>query len=226
VFLVAKGNVEGKPEQAIAIERNFYGTVTVTRMGSDEDEGRALYNGRIWHGFQFLDESRQLEPTTYYVDGTGAAIAVKHNPRAGQGLRVAVIGLGTGSMAAHAKEGDSFRFYDIDPKVVAVARKYFTYLDKSPGKPDVVLGDARISLERELAEHGSRDYDAIVLDAFSGDAIPAHLLTDESFALYEKHLRKDAAGNPVGVIVVHISNRYIDLEPVVAALAKKWLPDD
>jgi hypothetical protein len=224
VFFISWGNVEHIPEKVVAVERNFYGTVAVTRMGSDEDEGRALYNGRIWHGFQFLDEARQLEPTTYYVDGTGAAIAVKHNPRAGQGLRVAVIGLGTGSMAAHAREGDFYRFYDIDPKVVAVARKYFTYLDKSPGKPEVVLGDARISMERELSPDGESglDYDVIALDAFSGDAIPAHLLTDESFALYEKHLRKDVSGNPTGVIVVHISNRYIDLEPVVAALAKKY----
>jgi hypothetical protein len=222
VFLIAKGNVEGVPEKAVAVERNFYGTVTVTRMGEDEEEGRALYNGRIWHGFQYLDPARQLEPTTYYVEGTGAALAVKQHPRARRGLRVAVIGLGTGSMAAHAQAGDFYRFYDIDPKVVMVARKHFTYLEKSPGRPEVVLGDARISMERELAAEGSQKYDAIVLDAFSGDAIPAHLLTDESFALYEQHLRHDDSGNPTGVLAIHISNRYIDLEPVVAALAKKY----
>jgi hypothetical protein len=227
VFLVAKGNVEGPNKEIVAMERNFYGTVRITKMGSGEDEGRALYNGRIWHGFQFLDEARQLEPTTYYVDGTGAAIAVKQHPRAGSGLRVAVIGLGTGSMAAHGREGDFFRFYDIDPKVVKVARTYFTYLEKSPAKPEVVLGDARISMERELKsdDNGNAtgmDYDVIVLDAFSSDAIPAHLLTDESFALYEKHLRKDERGEPAGVLAIHISNRYLDLEPVVAALAKKY----
>jgi hypothetical protein len=184
----------------IAIERNFYGTVTVTKMGDDEDPynaGLALYNGRIWHGFQYTTPERQLEPSTYYVSGTGAALAVEENPRAGEGLRVAVIGLGSGSMAAHAKAGDVFRFYDIDPKVEMVARKYFTYLAKSPAKPEVVMGDARLSLERELKEHGSMNYDVIHLDAFSGDAIPAHLLTVESFALYEKHFYRGPHQQPL-----------------------------
>ena len=139
----------------IAIERNFYGTVTVTRMGDDEDPynaGKAIYNGRIWHGFQFTDPERELEPSTYYVRGTGAALAVQENPRMGQGLRVAVIGLGSGSMAAHAQKGDVFRFYDIDPKVLKVANEHFTYLRKIPAardcKVEVVMGDARLSLER------------------------------------------------------------------------------
>src|SRR5262249_42560872 len=160
---------------------------------------------RIWHGFQYLDKSRWLEPTTYYVAGTGAALAVTENPRRGQGLRVAVIGLGTGSIAAHGRKGDIFRFHGTDPKIVYISRQYFHYLDEEkPAKTEVVLGDARISMEREL-KAGSQNYDAIVLDAFSGDAIPAHLLTAESFGLYEKHLRKDDAGNPAGVIAVHIS---------------------
>jgi hypothetical protein len=224
LLLVAMGNRDDPGEDVIAIQRNFYGTVKVTKMG-DEDSGtggRGLYNGRIWHGFQYTDPARQLEPTTYYVPGTGAALSVMEHPRKDQGLRVAVIGLGTGSMAAHGREGDKYRFYDIDPKVVDVARKYFTYLDKSPAKPDVVLGDARISMERELADGGPQNYDVIVLDAFSGDAIPAHLLTDESFALYEKHLRKDESGRPEGIMAIHISNRYIELRPVVAALCRKY----
>lgn len=214
----------------IAIERNFYGTVTVSRMGSDDDpynDGRALYNGRIWHGFQFVDPSRELEPSTYYVTGTGAALAVQENPRAGQGLRVAVIGLGSGSMCAHAKKGDFWRFYDIDPKVEMVARKHFTYLEKIPKarecEVEVSMGDARLSLERELKPDGTgSEYDVIHLDAFSGDAIPAHLCTDEAFELYTKHLRHDpVTKEPTGIIVVHISNRYLDLEPVVAAIARK-----
>lgn len=216
--------VVGKPDpDLIAIERNFYGTIRIERMFSedDPDAGIALYNGRIWHGFQFLAPDRQLEPSTYYVAGTGAALAVMHHPRAAQGLKVAVIGLGSGSMAAHGKAGDEYVFYEIDPKVVDAARKYFTYLAKSPAKPRVVLGDARVSLERELKEYGPQNYDVIHLDAFSGDAIPAHLLTDEAFALYTQHLRKNEAGEPDGIIVVHISNRYLNLEPVVAAIAKK-----
>jgi SAM-dependent methyltransferase len=221
-FLVSRGNMEGIDPDVIDIERNFYGTVRVEERGDDEERGRYLYNGRIWHGFQYLDPARQLEPTTYYVPGSGAAIAVMEHPRASEGLRVAVIGLGTGSMAAHGKEGDKYIFYDIDPKVVRVAKERFTYLDKSPAKPEVILGDARIQMERELAD-GPENYDVIVLDAFSGDAIPAHLLTDEAFALYDQHLHKGADGKtPDGVIVIHISNRYLDLEPVVAALAKKY----
>jgi hypothetical protein len=225
VLIVARGNYPKLDSDLVTIERNFYGTVYVTKMGEGEDEGRALYNGRIWHGFQYLNPARQLEATTYYVDGTGAALAVKQNPRAGQGLRVAVIGLGTGSMAAHASKGDDFTFYDIDPKVVKVARTYFTYLEKNRAGAEnthVVLGDARISMERELKEKGSQNYDVIVLDAFSSDAIPAHLLTDESFALYEQHLRKDESGKPSGVVAIHISNRYLDLEPVCAAIANKY----
>jgi hypothetical protein len=226
-----------KDADLIAMERNFYGTVTVKYMGSQDDPenlGKALYNGRIWHGFQFVDPTKELEPSTYYVDGTGAALAVKENPRAGQGLRVAVIGLGSGSMAAHARKGDHFKFYDIDPKVLKVAHENFTYLDKIPKardcKVDVVMGDARVSLERELKEEGPMNYDVIHLDAFSGDAIPAHLLTDESFSLYEKHLRHEPRTDPktgeqvqvpMGIVVVHISNRYLDLEPVVAAIAEK-----
>jgi len=233
-----KWGILGRPDRdLIAIDRNFYGTVTVKRMGSDDDpynDGKALYNGRIWHGFQFTDPSRELEPSTYYVDGTGAALAVKENPRKGQGLRVAVIGLGSGSMAAHASKGDLFKFYDIDPKVLKVAKEQFTYLRKIPAARDcdvdVVMGDARVSLERELKEKGSMNYDVIHLDAFSGDAIPAHLLTDESFSLYEQHLRHEertdektgkTSSVPTGIVVVHISNRYLDLEPVVAAIAKK-----
>jgi hypothetical protein len=185
------------------------------------DNGIALYNGRIWHGFQYADPSRRMEPTTYYINSTGAGLAVNHHPRAKDGLRVAVIGLGTGTMAVHGKPGDVYRFYDIDPKIVEIARNHFTYLDDSDAETEVVLGDARIQMEREKAIGGSQEYDVIVLDAFSGDAIPAHLLTDEAFALYDYHLRRDERGVPTGIVVVHISNRYLDLEPVVAAIAKK-----
>ena len=133
------------------------------------------------------------------------------------------------------QKGDVYRFYDIDPKVLKVATEHFTYLEKIPAardaKVEVVMGDGRLSMERELKELGPLNYDVIHLDAFSGDAIPAHLLTDESFGLYEKHLRHEertdeATGKkvsvPTGIIVVHISNRYLDLEPVVAAIARKY----
>lgn len=248
-LLVAKGNIDGvEPSRWLSIlpkwfsdkivawkivpepndkvigrDRNFYGTVFVEKLGDWDDpsnSGLALYNGRIWHGFQYQDPARQLEPTTYYVEGTGAALAVTEHPKRlkGESLKVGVIGLGTGSMAAHGKAGDKFYFYDIDPKIEDFAKKYFTYLKDSPAKPEVILGDARIMMERQE----DQNYDVIVLDAFSGDAIPAHLLTKEAFALYERHLHKDADGKPDGVIVIHISNRYIALEPVVAAIAEEY----
>lgn len=225
VLLVSKGNVDGIAEGTLAIERNFYGTIYVTALNDEEEpenNGKALYNGRIWHGFQYLDPQRRLEPTTYYINSTGAALAVNYHPRAGQGLRVAVIGLGTGSMAAHGKPGDVYRFYDIDPKVVKIAKEQFSYLaDSLATVEEPILGDARIQMEREL-KAGPQNYDVIVLDAFSGDAIPAHLLTSEAFAIYDQHLRRDENGEPTGIVAVHISNRYLDLEPVVAAIAKQY----
>lgn len=223
IALVAKAHLLTVGPDVIAIDRNFYGTVYVETMEDEEDPsgtGRALYNGRIWHGFQYTDPGRRMEPTTYYISSTGAALAVHHHPRHDQPLRVAVIGLGTGSMAAHGKTGDLYRFYDIDPKIERIARQYFTYLDESDADTEVILGDARISLEREV-KHGPGNYDVIVLDAFSGDAIPAHLLTDESFAVYDQLLRREPDGTPMGIVAIHISNRYLDLKPVVAAIAKK-----
>ena len=214
ILLVAKAQIEGVDSDAIMV-RNFYGTL---KVNTDED-GKSLYHGRILHGFQHSDPAREMEPTTYYVNSSGAGLATEHFPRVpGRGMRVAVIGLGTGTMASHGKPGDVYRFYDIDPKVVAISDKYFTYRKNSDAKTEVVLGDARIQMEREP----DQNYDVIVLDAFSGDAIPAHLLTAEAIQVYERHLRKDENGQPAGIIAVHISNRYLDLEPVVAALARKF----
>jgi spermidine synthase len=153
------------------------------------------------------------------VPSSGGGLAVEQYPRLErQGLRVAVIGLGTGTMAAYGKQGDVYRFYDIDPKVVAISERYFTFRAHSEAQIEIVLGDARVRMEREP----DQKYDVIVLDAFSGDAIPAHLLTEEAIRVYERHLRKNSLGQSSGIIAVHISNRYLDLKPVVAALARKF----
>jgi hypothetical protein len=133
-------------------------------------------------------------------------------------MKVAVIGLGTGTMLTHGKAGDFYRFYDIDPKVLDISDQYFTYRRKAPATKEVLLGDARIQMERQEPQN----YDLIVLDAFTGDAIPSHLLTDEAFAQYVRHIRKSEDGKLQGIIAVHISNRYLDLQPVVAALARKY----
>jgi len=162
---------------------------------------------------------REIEPNTYYLPSCGVGIAADNYPRTpGQGMKVAVIGLGSGTMVTHGKAGDFYRFYDIDPKVLVISEKYFTYRAKAPATKDVVLGDARIRMEREEPQ----SYDLIVLDAFSGDAIPSHLLTDEAFAQYVRHIRKTEDGKLQGIIAVHISNRYLNLQPVVAALSRKY----
>jgi len=127
-----------------------------------------------------------------------------------------IVGLGTGTMAAYGQEGDTVRFYDINTAVERLATSRFTYVTGSPAKVDVVIGDARLSLESELAEGDRQNFDLLVLDAFSSDAIPVHLLTREAFDTYFAHMKPD------GVIAVHISNRYLQLQPVVEAIADEF----
>ncbi len=191
----------------------------VTLRGEDGEE----YHKRLgdWSLSLATEETheRELVPNTYYLPNCGVGIAAESYPRTpSEGMKVAVIGLGTGTMVTHGKTGDFYRFYDIDPKVLDISEKYFTYRAKAPATKDVVLGDARIRMEREEPQN----YDLIVLDAFSGDAIPSHLLTDEAFAQYVRHVRKSADGKVQGIIAVHISNRYLNLQPVVAALSRKY----
>lgn len=192
--------------------RNFYGTLGVLERDRDfpEVHHRILQHGRITHGLQLVDPARAQQPTTYYGPRSGLGLALAHFT--GEARHVGVIGLGTGTIAAYGRPGDRFRMYEINPTVKAVASTIFTYLKKSPAQIDVVLGDARLSLEREPAQA----FDVLALDAFSSDAIPVHLLTKEAMALYARHMKSD------GVIAVHISNRYLDLEPVVLNLAQEF----
>ncbi|MEZ5319282.1 MAG: fused MFS/spermidine synthase [Vicinamibacterales bacterium] len=203
----------------IARHRNFYGVLRVRQepLGVPMPM-RLLYHGRVLHGGQYLAPEKHLEPTTYYVRPTGAGEALAGHPkrRAGEPLTVGSIGLGTGALAAWARAGDTFRFYEIDPDVIQVARTLFTFLSESPATIDVVPGDGRLALERELRDPSARHrYDVFVLDAFSGDAIPVHLMTREAFALYREALA------PGGILAVHVSNRYLDLRPVVYGLAEE-----
>ena len=197
-------------EDAIVQVRSFYGTLRVTDEET-EDAGRyrTLIHGTIQHGTQFMasDELRRL-PTTYYSRDSGVGLALD-NCCKGRPRRVADIGLGTGTLAAYGEPGDVFRFYEIDPRVEVIAKNVFTYLRDSHAKIEIAHGDARLSLEAEPPEN----YDVIAVDAFSGDAIPVHLLTAEAIKLYERHLA------PGGIIAVHISNTYLSLAPVVQAEA-------
>ena len=185
------------------VARNFYGTLRV----SDSGGVRKLLHGAITHGSQFLSPDRARQVTTYYGPASGAALSIEHStpgPR-----RVGLVGLGAGTLAAYGRPGDYYRFYEINPLVIRVAKSEFTYLSDSAAKVDVVEGDARVSLQAEPDQR----FDVLALDAFSGDSIPVHLLTREAFQIYFRHLKPD------GVLAVHVSNRYLDLAPVVAKLA-------
>jgi hypothetical protein len=213
-FLLKSAATEDASE--IARTRNFYGVLTVLEDPPGATALRTLKNGRILHGAQFVDPTRRSEPTSYYGEGSGVELAIDLHPRrvANEPLRIGVIGLGAGTIAALGDPGDTVRFYEINPAAVDFSRRYFTFLSDSHAKVEIVQGDARLSLERELrSPEGQRQYDVLAIDAFSGDAIPVHLLTREAFAMYRSVLRDD------GVLAVHVSNRYLDLTPVVRGLA-------
>jgi hypothetical protein len=206
--------------------RNFFGVVQVREVNVDTEEHLyALRHGAIIHGIQFLRPERRKLPTSYYTASTGLGLAITEQRRlkqeAGQpaGLRIGVLGLGVGTSAALAQAGDSLRFYEINPVVIALARGeggYFSYLKDTPAAVEVVEGDARIALEQELARGQPQGFDVLVLDVFSSDSIPMHLLTEEAMALYRKHLA------PSGVLALHVSNLHLDLAPIVLAHAQRF----
>jgi hypothetical protein len=193
--------------------RNFYGALRVRDSGppSEFDSTRTLTHGTINHGEEFLNPIRRNLPTTYYGPGTGVALAIKEKGKE-HTVRVGVIGLGTGTLASYGREGDYFRFYEINPLVLQLARTQFYFLNDCKAKVEVAMGDARLSLERELA--APQQFDVLAVDAFSSDSIPVHLLTKEAMDLYFRHLKQD------GILAVHISNRYLDLQPVLAGETK------
>ena len=198
--------------------RNFYGMLRVWEINTDVP-GRVAYqltHGKTVHGFQFEANSLRGLPTTFYAESSGVGLSIASHPARSGGLRIGALGLGIGVIAAYGQSGDSFRFYEINPDVIRIAEGdggYFSFLKDSPADIDLVPGDARVSLERELASTGSQGFDLLVLDAFSGDAMPLHLLTKEAFEIYLKHLRRD------GVIAINVSNRYFNLDWEVYRLA-------
>jgi hypothetical protein len=216
-------------DQVVQLQvRNFFGTL---RIEEDKAEGyRLLYHGRITHGLQFTDPDHRFMATTYYAPESGVARAIGFYRQSDKvkNTQVGAVGLGTGTLAAFIGTSpddprDSICFYEINPNVVAISEPgdWFTYLRDCKargGKYRIAMGDARLSLEREEPQH----YHALVLDAFSGDAIPIHLLTKESAEIYLKHLANAKDDGEDGALIVHITNRYLDLEPVVEGLAREF----
>jgi hypothetical protein len=171
-------------------------------------------NGTITHGLQFLTPARRGQPTSYYGPNSGVGLALAAlAPR--RPLRAGVIGLGAGTIAVYGCADNEFTFYEINPLVAQIAQQDFSFLRDSKARISLELGDARLTLERQPPQ----EFDLLAVDAFSSDSIPVHLLTVEAFQLYFRHLQRD------GILAVHISNRYLHLEPVVAAAAQKLNKD-
>jgi spermidine synthase len=193
--------------------RNFYGVLRVRDVAEDEEDTavRRLIHGTINHGEQLLDAKRRDEPTSYYGPYSGMGRAMGYLQKRGP-VRVAVIGLGAGVTASFCRAGDFFRFYEINPLALSIASTWFTFLRDCKADHQVLLGDARLTLEAQP----SQQFDLMAIDAFSSDAIPVHLLTREAFALYFRHLK------PTGILAVHVSNRYLDLDPVVSRNARDF----
>jgi hypothetical protein len=200
--------------EAILEVRNFYGSLRVKQSASEQgDTMRMLLNGTIQHGTQLFSPSLPTAslsrtPTTYYAADSGVGLALRLCCE-GRSKNIGVIGLGTGTVAAYGRVGDTMRFYEINPLVRPIAQNLFTYLRDSGARISYADGDARTS----LTEEAPQGFDVLVVDAFSGDAIPLHLLTTEALALYKKHLA------PGGILAFHVSNKYLNLAPEIGLLA-------
>ena len=206
--LVIKNITEYSTDVRVMV-RNFYGVVRTKDFPSPAPF-RVMYHGAINHGGQLLGADVRRKPSTYFGPGSGYGRTFASLPQTAR--RVGVIGLGAGAIAAYARKGDLFRFYEIDPQVAAVAMLEFSFLKDSPAQIEVALGDGRLSLEREAPQR----FDLLAIDAFTGDSIPMHLLTREAMATYVKHLAPD------GVMVFQATNRYVNIAPVVARLASEF----
>lgn len=217
------GTAFARARNAVLASRSFYGVLSVRPQNMD-DPARAAYglaHGRVLHGFQLRAEKDRRMPTAYFGPTSGVGIAMRHATsqasRTQGNLRIGIVGLGIGTIAGYGRPGDIFRFYEINPDVIQIAsdQRYFSYLSDSLARIEVIPGDGRLSLERELEQPERQDLDVLVIDAFSGDAIPVHLLTLEAFEIYIRRLKKSS-----GILAIHITNTYLDLKPVVFSAAR------
>lgn len=200
-------------------ERNFYGALRIYELAQG---GKALFHGQTMHGAQ-LDPPNNHLPMAYYGPDSGIGILLQNlgeRSRGVGGLRVGVVGLGAGTLAAYGLPGDYFRYYEINPEIIALSagpQPVFTYIRDSQAKVDVEQGDARMLLEREASQGQAQNFDVLVLDAFSGDAVPVHLLTTEAFDTYWKQIKAQH-----GIIAIHVSSRHINLMPVIEGIAQHY----
>ncbi len=199
--------ISAQRQGTVVSVRGFYGAIRVADQAEGGSRLRVMLHGATIHGSQWLDD-RRTSPSSYYGPSSGAARAFAFRKL---NARVGIVGLGAGAMAAWSRQGDTFRFYEIDPWVVSLASGYFSYLNDAAGRIEVVLGDARLSLEAQE----NQQFDLFFVDAFSGDSIPVHLLTREAFELYRRHMKPD------GVLAFHVSSRSLDLTPVVRAVSER-----
>ncbi len=208
MLAVTVANVKSYHEDALSLRRSFYGSLRVVQTPHPgANQQRQLFHGTIEHGSEFLAPARQRRPTTYYGPESGVGIVLRECYSAPK--RVGIVGLGAGTLAAYGRPGDEFHYFEINPQIADIAQSLFFYLRESPARYEIRLGDGRLLLEQDR----SPAYDVLVLDAFSGDAIPVHLLTREAVALYLRHMKSG------GTIAFHVSNDFVDLAPVVKALA-------
>ncbi len=199
-------------QASVASARNFFGILRVLDRTDSDGAFRELRHGRTRHGLQFLEGPERQWATSYYGPHSGVAMAL--NALDGQNRSIAVVGLGAGTLAAWGRAGDTFRFYEINPDVDAIAHRWFSFLKDSKARTEIAIGDARVQMERELAAGGAGRFDLIAVDAFSSDAIPFHLLTRECADVYRRSLK------PGGLLLLHISNRVLNLEPVARGMAE------
>jgi SAM-dependent methyltransferase len=197
-------------ENTLFATRNFYGVLRVQEWSAGTANAhRSLIHGTILHGTQYASPELERHATTYYTDTSGIGRALESLHPSLRRLKVGVIGLGTGTIAIYGSKGDIYRFYDINPAVIGIAKRDFSFIGKSDATIEIALGDARLSLEREAPQ----GFDVLAIDAFSSDAIPVHLITSEALAIYRRHVK------PGGIIAFHVTNRYLNLAPVVQQLA-------
>jgi spermidine synthase len=208
-----EGSAE-RTEVRLHQSRNFYGAITVTEVRHQDRtrDYRIFYSGDVVHGLQFIDPMKRRSPVSYHAESSGVGETLMYARARQSSLRVAIVGLGAGTLATYAREGDNYDFYEINPAVVDVATEFFTNVsDCLAREKRVILGDARLRMEEMPADV---QYDVIVLDAFTGSSVPVHLMTREAFQTYRRHLKPD------GFIVVNITNRYLNLYPVVRLQAE------